>query len=42
MRNRLIHAYFNVDPDIIWMTVREYLPSFQKYLERVINSFELK
>ncbi len=40
MRNRLIHAYFDVDHDIIWKTVREYLPSFQKQLEQIINSFD--
>ena len=42
MRNRLIHAYFDVDHDIVWKTVREYLPSFQKQLEHVIHSLELK
>ncbi len=40
MRNRLIHAYFDVDHDIIWKTVREYLPSFQKQLEEAVDSFE--
>jgi uncharacterized protein with HEPN domain len=40
MRNRLIHAYFDVDHDIIWKTIREYLPSFQKQLEQAIASFE--
>ena len=38
MRNRLIHAYFDVDHDIVWKTIREYLPSFQKQLEQAINS----
>ncbi len=28
LRNRLIHAYFGVDHDIVWKTIREYLPSF--------------
>jgi uncharacterized protein with HEPN domain len=27
MRNRLIHAYFNVDPDIVWKTTTEELPA---------------
>ena len=27
MRNRLIHAYFDVDLDIVWATVSEDLPS---------------
>lgn len=26
MRNRLIHAYFDVDPDVIWDTVTQDLP----------------
>jgi uncharacterized protein with HEPN domain len=26
MRNRLIHAYFDVDPDILWKTVTEEIP----------------
>ncbi len=38
MRNRLIHAYFDVDHDIIWKTIRDYLPSFVKELEEVICS----
>ena len=42
MKNRLIHAYFDVDRDIIWKTVREYLPSFHKHLELAVNSFEPK
>jgi len=26
MRNRLIHGYFDVNPDLIWETVRKELP----------------
>jgi uncharacterized protein with HEPN domain len=26
MRNRLAHAYFDVDPDIVWKTATEALP----------------
>lgn len=26
MRNRLIHAYFDVDLDIVWQTVKEDMP----------------
>ena len=42
MRNRLIHAYFDVDHEIIWNTIREYLPSFQSEIEAVIHFFEAK
>jgi uncharacterized protein with HEPN domain len=27
MRNRLVHAYFNVDPDIIWKAAIEEIPA---------------
>ena len=40
MRNRLIHAYFDVDHDVIWKTIREYLPSFQKELVQTVAIFE--
>jgi uncharacterized protein with HEPN domain len=26
MRNRLIHAYFDIERDIVWKTVTEELP----------------
>ena len=29
MRNRLIHAYFDVDLDIVWNTVTKDLPLFE-------------
>jgi len=37
LRNRLIHAYFDVDHDIIWKTIREYLPFFLDQLKDIIN-----
>src|SRR3990167_4611327 len=36
--NRLIHAYFDVDHDIIWKTIKEYLPILQKQLCEAIDS----
>ncbi len=27
MRNRLVHAYFDIDPDIVWDTATQDLPS---------------
>lgn len=38
MRNQLIHAYFNVDNDIIWKTVTESVPELVKHLKSVISS----
>lgn len=42
LRNRLIHAYFDVDHDIIWKTIQEYLPPFLQSLKDVIASFKEK
>jgi uncharacterized protein with HEPN domain len=38
MRNRLIHAYFDVDHDIVWITTNDYLPPLIQQLEIVLNS----
>lgn len=36
MRNRIIHAYFDVDLDIVWKTVTEDLPPLIDELERIL------
>ncbi len=36
MRNRLVHAYFDIDPDIVWETVQGDLPNLIHLLERTI------
>ena len=36
MRNRLIHAYFDVDLDTIWSTVTKDLPVLKAELERIL------
>ena len=36
MRNRLIHAYFDVNLDIVWQTVKTDLPDLIKALEKII------
>jgi uncharacterized protein with HEPN domain len=33
MRNRLVHAYFDVDADILWNTVTTALPPLQLQLQ---------
>jgi uncharacterized protein with HEPN domain len=40
MRNRLIHAYFDVDHDMIWKTIREHLPTLHKQLDQAVELFE--
>ncbi|MES2273405.1 MAG: HepT-like ribonuclease domain-containing protein [Chlamydiota bacterium] len=40
MRNRLIHAYFDVDHEIIWTTARNKLPVFCVQLESAVSQME--
>jgi len=42
MRNRLIHAYFQIDLDIVWNTVTQALPELIAELEIIIASEEQK
>ena len=36
MRNRLIHAYFDIDLDRVWDTVQDDLPKLIEVLEKII------
>jgi uncharacterized protein with HEPN domain len=40
MRNRLIHAYFDINRDIVWHTVTEELPPLITELEKIISSVQ--
>jgi uncharacterized protein with HEPN domain len=35
MRHRLVHAYFDINLDILWKTVQEDLPPLIEKLERI-------
>jgi uncharacterized protein with HEPN domain len=37
MRNRLVHAYYDVKLDIVWNTVTQDLPPLIQQLEALIN-----
>ena len=37
MRNRLIHAYFDINLDIVWKTLTEDLPHLMPEIERVLQ-----
>ena len=37
MRNRVVHIYFDVDPDILWDTVHNDLPKLVDPLERMLS-----
>lgn len=36
MRNRLIHAYFDVNLDVVWTTVTKDLPFLKAELEKIL------
>jgi uncharacterized protein with HEPN domain len=37
MRNRLIHGYFDMDPDRVWDTVKDDLPALVSYLRQWVK-----
>jgi uncharacterized protein with HEPN domain len=37
MRNRLVHAYFDVDADILWTTTSESLPALLHELQSILE-----
>ena len=37
MRNRLVHAYFDINPDIVWRTVQEDLPELIALVEKALQ-----
>ena len=40
MRNRLIHAYFDINLDVVWNTVSEDLPPLATQLEKILSTKE--
>ncbi|MDX9973419.1 MAG: DUF86 domain-containing protein [FCB group bacterium] len=40
IRNRLVHAYFDIDLDILWHTVRTALPELLPKLKTLLDSTE--
>jgi uncharacterized protein with HEPN domain len=38
MRHRLVHAYFDINLNIVWKTVQEDLPELLSKLEKIISS----
>ncbi|MFH1006370.1 MAG: HepT-like ribonuclease domain-containing protein [Candidatus Latescibacterota bacterium] len=40
MRHRLVHAYFDINLDILWRTLQDDLPALATLLEPSIKSAE--
>ena len=37
MRDRLFHAYSEVDLKLVWMTIKQRLPELKTIIEEIIN-----
>jgi uncharacterized protein with HEPN domain len=37
MRNRMVHAYFDIDHDVVWRTVQVELPALLSWLEPTLH-----
>jgi len=40
MRHRLVHAYFDINLDILWKTIQDDLPMLKSLLKPILNSLE--
>lgn len=40
MRNRLIHAYFDIDYDIVWEAIHYEIPKIIPQIEKLISQME--
>jgi len=38
MRHRLVHAYFRINLNVVWRTVKEELPSLTGVLDEVLGA----
>jgi len=38
IRNRLIHAYFDIDLDVLWRTALDDIPALHKLLDRLLHA----
>jgi uncharacterized protein with HEPN domain len=38
MRNRLVHAYFDIDLDVVWDTVTDAVPKLLQQIESILAS----
>jgi len=37
MRNRLVHAYFEIDTDIVWVSVQQEIPALLLQLKSIAD-----
>ncbi len=39
-RNRLVHGYLNVNMDVVWSVIQDYLPELQRAAEAMLADLE--
>lgn len=39
-RNRIIHAYDNVQPDFLWSPVLRHIPQLKQDIEKILKDYE--
>ena len=40
MRDKLIHDYFGVDPETVWLVVKERIPALKPVIEQILRDLE--
>jgi hypothetical protein len=40
MRDKLIHGYFGVDPEIVWETIKNRLPEIETQIKDILKEME--
>ena len=40
MRNRIVHAYFDVDLNVIWQVIKRDLPELLRWVNQAIQDLE--
>ncbi len=40
MRDKIIHFYFGVDPQKVWLVVKRDIPDLKPYLKRILDELE--
>jgi len=40
MRDKLIHQYFGVDLELVWVTIKDKLPEFKRQVLKILKEIE--
>jgi uncharacterized protein with HEPN domain len=42
MRDKVIHFYFGVNPEAVWIAVKDRIPAIEPLIEQVLRDFNSK